>query len=392
MPITSNGIIAYRKHPETKAIEYLMIRRKDTLGLMDFIRGKYSVNNKYYIMNMISQMTVQERAMLLEHTFDEIWEKIWDKPIAPPGLSVNKSPSYEYGESRYKTEEMVSREKFNQLKNGVYLNPLRRYERILDSNVADAQVSANPLRRYERILDSNVADAQVSANPLRRYERILDSKSAGTDSQSSWSMTDKDMNPAPVQNVNGLHLWTCKTTTSPVREIEPSGKEVADLTFSQRDSNGVPPNMFVQTSPPTFTLATMINECPTKWDEPEWGFPKGKRNYNESDIDCALREFYEETGIKSRNMTFVINNLAPHEEIFMGSNYKSYKHRYFLMYVDYNTSVAEKMTDMDKFEISKVEWKSFNECLGAIRPYNLEKKRILSNINIVLTSCTTTLA
>jgi hypothetical protein len=62
------------------------------------------------------------------------------------------------------------------------------------------------------------------------------------------------------------------------------------------------------------------------------------------------------------------------------------------MYVDYNTSVAEKMTDVDKFEVSKVEWKSFNECLGAIRPYNLEKKRILSNINIVLTSCTTTFA
>jgi 8-oxo-dGTP pyrophosphatase MutT (NUDIX family) len=258
-------------------IEYLMIRRKDTLGLMDFIRGKYSVNNKYYIMNMISQMTIQERAMLLEHTFDEVWEKVWDKPVAPPGLSVNKSPSYEFGESRYKTEEMVSREKFNQLKSGVYMN---------------------------------------------------------------------------------------KT----------------------------PPNMFVQASAPTFTLETMINECATKWDEPEWGFPKGKRNYNENDVDCALREFYEETGIKSRNMTFVVSNLAPYEEIFMGSNYKSYKHRYFLMYVDYNTSVTEKMTDVDKFEVSKVEWKSFNECLGAIRPYNLEKKRILSNINIVLTSCTTTFA
>jgi len=277
MPITSNGIIAYRKHPETKAIEYLMIRRKDTLGLMDFIRGKYSVNNKYYIMNMISQMTIQERAMLLEHTFDEVWEKVWDKPVAPPGLSVNKSPSYEFGESRYKTEEMVSREKFNQLKSGVYMNKTQ-------------------------------------------------------------------------------------------------------------------PNMFVQSCAPTFTLETIINECPTKWDEPEWGFPKGKRNYNENDVDCALREFYEETGIKSRNMTFVVSNLAPYEEIFMGSNYKSYKHRYFLMYVDYNTSVAEKMTDVDKFEVSKVEWKSFNECLGAIRPYNLEKKRILSNINIVLTSCTTTFA
>ena len=299
-----------------------MIRRKDTLGLMDFIRGKYSVNNKYYIMNMISQMTVQERAMLLEHTFDEVWEKIWDKPVAPPGLSVNKSPSYEFGESRYKTEEMVSREKFNQLKSGVYLNQRR-------VDVADASALANPLRKSECFSAGNVADASALANPP----------------------------------MNGIPM---------IQKPQP--------------------NMFVHASLPSFTMETMINECLTKWDEPEWGFPKGKRNYNESDIDCAMREFYEETGIKSRNMTFVINNLAPYEEIFMGSNYKSYKHRYFLMYVDYNTSVAEKMTDVDKFEVSKVEWKSFNECLGAIRHYNLEKKRILSNINIVLTSCTTTFA
>jgi ADP-ribose pyrophosphatase YjhB (NUDIX family) len=343
MPITSNGIIAYRKHPETKAIEYLMIRRKDTLGLMDFIRGKYSVNNKYYIMNMISQMTVQERAMLLEHTFDEVWEKIWDKPVAPPGLSVNKSPSYEFGESRYKTEEMVSREKFNQLKSGVYLNQRR-------VDVADASALANPLRKSECFSAGNVADASALANPLRKSECF----SAGNvaDAQAS-------VNPP----MNGIPM---------IQKPQP--------------------NMFVHASLPSFTMETMINECLTKWDEPEWGFPKGKRNYNESDIDCAMREFYEETGIKSRNMTFVINNLAPYEEIFMGSNYKSYKHRYFLMYVDYNTSVAEKMTDVDKFEVSKVEWKSFNECLGAIRHYNLEKKRILSNINIVLTSCTTTFA
>jgi 8-oxo-dGTP pyrophosphatase MutT (NUDIX family) len=338
MPITSNGIIAYRKHPETKAIEYLMIRRKDTLGLMDFIRGKYSVNNKYYIMNMISQMTVQERATLLEHTFDEIWEKVWDKPVAPPGLSVNKSPSYEYGESRYKTEEMVSREKFNQLKSGVYLN-----QRRID--FADAYVSASLEKRSPFLGRLDDATASLTSNPPRKNECF----SAPRGFNSSGSITNKDMNKTP-------------------------------------------PNMFVQASPPAFTLETMINECPTKWDEPEWGFPKGKRNYNESDVDCALREFYEETGIKTRNMTFVVSNLAPYEEIFMGSNYKSYKHRYFLMYVDYNTSVAEKMTDVDKFEVSKVEWKSFNECLGAIRPYNLEKKRILSNINIVLTSCTTTFA
>ena len=34
--------------------------------------------------------------------------------------------------------------------------------------------------------------------------------------------------------------------------------------------------------------------------KPEWGFPKGRRNYQENDIDCATREWEEETGY-SRN-------------------------------------------------------------------------------------------
>ena len=61
------------------------------------------------------------------------------------------------------------------------------------------------------------------------------------------------------------------------------------------------------------------------------------------------------------------------------------------MYIDYELSLNEKMADIDKTEVSKVEWKSFNKCLGIIRTYNLEKKRILSNINIVLTTCTNAL-
>jgi hypothetical protein len=52
MPITSIGIIAFRYNKNRQNIdntngvlEYLMIRRKDTLGYIDFMRGKYSVYN-----------------------------------------------------------------------------------------------------------------------------------------------------------------------------------------------------------------------------------------------------------------------------------------------------------------------------------------------------------
>jgi hypothetical protein len=37
-----------------------------------------------------------------------------------------------------------------------------------------------------------------------------------------------------------------------------------------------------------------------------------------------------------------------------------------------------------KTEVSKLAWKTYNECLKAIRPYNLEKKKIITNINQLL--------
>jgi hypothetical protein len=35
-------------------------------------------------------------------------------------------------------------------------------------------------------------------------------------------------------------------------------------------------------------------------------------------------------------------------------------------------------------EVSKIEWKSLDECLESIRPYNLEKKQLIINIDKVL--------
>jgi len=42
-PITSFGIIVFRIKNDIP--QYLMIRRKDTLGYIDFMRGKYSAYN-----------------------------------------------------------------------------------------------------------------------------------------------------------------------------------------------------------------------------------------------------------------------------------------------------------------------------------------------------------
>ena len=75
-PITSFGVIVFRINPLQQR-EYLMIRRKDTLGYIDFMRGKYSASNQKYIFNMIEQMTIQEKYKLKKYTFDELWHDLW---------------------------------------------------------------------------------------------------------------------------------------------------------------------------------------------------------------------------------------------------------------------------------------------------------------------------
>jgi len=222
MPITSNGVIVFRVCPKTGTREYLMIRRKDTLGYMDFMRGKFPVFQKSYIMNMLTQMTIDEKTRL---------------------------------RSRMKDGGM--KEKFQSLINGIVSNG-------------------------------------------ERYD-----------------------------------------------------------------------------------LQSLLDESDTyeTWTEPEWGFPKGRRNTQEKDYDCALREFSEETGY-SISVLKNIRNMVPFDEIFIGSNYKSYRHKYYVMNMSYADSLA--MKPFQKSEVSGMEWKTLPECLKSIRTYNLEKKRILTNIDYCL--------
>ena len=218
MPITSIGVIVFRFHPEKKQIQYLLIRRKDTLGYLDFLRGKFPINQKEYILNMMKQMTIDEK--------NKLRIKYAQKISPPPGF-------------------------------------------------------------------------------------------------------------VPKTSIN---------------------------------SNG-------------YDILALLDESDKwdKWVEPEWGFPKGRRNHLENDYSCALREFSEETGYDS-SVLRNIRNVIPFEEIFTGSNYKSYRHKYYLMNMSYEASLISAV-QFQRSEVSSMEWKSIDECLSCIRHYNLEKKRMLYNVN-----------
>lgn len=229
IPITSIGIIVFRI--VNKEYQYLMIRRKDTLGYVDFTRGKFLVSQKQCIMNMLIQMTATEKELLM--------------------------------------------------------------------------------KKYDSVKTGNTAGVK---------EKILDL-------------------------IHGVTL--------------PNGE--------------------------FYDLKTLLIESKSvyDWEYPEWGFPKGRRNANECDYDCAVREFSEETGY-SAHILNNIRNVVPFEETFTGSNYNSYRHKYYLMFVSYEDSIANHK--YQKAEVSGIDWFPLKTCLEMIRPYNLEKKRLIQSVDNCLQS------
>ena len=136
----------------------------------------------------------------------------------------------------------------------------------------------------------------------------------------------------------------------------------------------------LKVSKKTVFLEILIKISNTNWTEPEWGIPKGRREVGEKDFECAMREFEEETGY-NRSSIKVISNIIPYEEIFTGSNYKSYKHKYYLAYTDESVG---SLKGYQQTEVSDLQWMTYDECIETIRPYNLEKLAILDKVNNIL--------
>ena len=81
-PITSLGAIVFKlvESPEVPGLyttKYLLIQRKDTLGFVEFLRGKYNLENIKYIFKIFEIMTKKERDFIEVNDFDTIWNSLW---------------------------------------------------------------------------------------------------------------------------------------------------------------------------------------------------------------------------------------------------------------------------------------------------------------------------
>ena len=74
-PVMSFGICAIKFIDNTP--HYLMIRRRDSLAYVEFLRGKYRLDSVHYIETLIQGMTKEERERLQSLPFDKLWENLW---------------------------------------------------------------------------------------------------------------------------------------------------------------------------------------------------------------------------------------------------------------------------------------------------------------------------
>jgi 8-oxo-dGTP pyrophosphatase MutT (NUDIX family) len=119
------------------------------------------------------------------------------------------------------------------------------------------------------------------------------------------------------------------------------------------------------------------------YTEPEWGFPKGRREENEKNIDCAKREFQEETNLKENE--YKIIHISPFEETYLATNNIKYRHIYYIAQVYHSSVVAmDSENKCQNMEVGDIQFLSIHEGLEKIRNYNIEKKHSLINLHLHL--------
>ena len=231
------------REKEYNNIEFLMIRRKDSLGYVEFLRGRYALSDIKFIQSIFEEMTTDEINRITTTDFDTLWCKLWM-------LRGSESRRKE----TFRREYQTSKEKFSRIQKGYYVG-----------------------------------------------------------------------------------------------------------------------DIFVN-------IEYILENLENKWTETEWGFPKGRRNVRESDIDTANRELREETGIKMDDY-FIYRNIKPFEEVFLGSNNVIYKHVYFLgRYTSDKPILLDKTNRQQISEIGAIEWMNFNEIKKRIRYYNEKRIKIVQHV------------
>lgn len=124
-------------------------------------------------------------------------------------------------------------------------------------------------------------------------------------------------------------------------------------------------------------IKKLLDDTETKYNFTEFGFPKGRKNNKENALNCAEREFSEETFYKKTDYTLL--DIPPIVENFKGTNNINYKHVYYFAFM--NPCISKNIVSINNYkqyeEVSNLEFFSYKDADKIIRQYDTEKKKIL---------------
>lgn len=92
--------------------------------------------------------------------------------------------------------------------------------------------------------------------------------------------------------------------------------------------------------------------------QPVWEIPKGRKEKNEADITCAIREFSEETGL-TKNKYKLLAPAHRNQTIIDGG--VKYFSKYYIAKAEENVEPVVKFLDHQISEIAEVRWMNINE-------------------------------
>ena len=132
------------------------------------------------------------------------------------------------------------------------------------------------------------------------------------------------------------------------------------------------------------TLSKLINHSKKHYQTPEWGFPKGRKNLNETMKEASIREVYEETNIQQTDYNFQLGK--DNEPILFTEEYKAFNHKiynlsYYVAKMEDNFKISNIFNKHQENEISNIGLYTIDEVKNKIRPYYKEKIKLINKVD-----------
>ena len=129
-----------------------------------------------------------------------------------------------------------------------------------------------------------------------------------------------------------------------------------------------------------YDLRHYIENSKKHYKYPEWFFPKGKININEDAIECATREFEEETNIIRDDIEIFENSRL--EVVHVGTNKKEYKTVFFLAKYKKNTDnlIFRTKNKYQRQEIGSVKWINYSNLVNTFRDTEHYKLKLIGSL------------